>query len=76
MHSVKKSMGNKLLFSNLDLELTPKRRIGLVGTNGSGKTTMLRLINGELEPDSGTIKRADNLKVVTASQHRLFLDVS
>ncbi len=74
MHSVKKSMGDTLLFSDLDLELTPKRRIGLVGTNGSGKTTMLRLINGELEPDSGTIKRADNLKVVTASQHRLFLN--
>jgi ATP-binding cassette subfamily F protein uup len=76
MHSVQKSMGDKLLFSDVDLELTPKRRIGLVGTNGSGKTTMLRLINGELEPDSGTIKRADNLKVVTASQHRLFLDPS
>jgi len=35
---------------------------------------LLRLINGELEPDSGTIKRADNLRVVTASQHRLDLD--
>ena len=74
MHSVEKSMGNKLLFSDLDLELTPGRRIGLVGPNGSGKTTLLRLINGELEPDSGTIKRADNLRVVTASQHRLDLD--
>ena len=74
MHSVEKSMGNKLLFSDLDLELTPERRIGLVGPNGSGKTTLLRLINGELEPDSGTIKRADKLRVVTASQHRLDLD--
>lgn len=74
MHSVEKSMGNKLLFSDLDLELTPGRRIGLVGPNGSGKTTLLRLINGELEPDSGTIKRADNLRVVTASQHRLDFD--
>ena len=67
-------MGDKLLFSNLDLELTPGRRIGLVGPNGSGKTTLLRLINAELESDSGTIKRADHLKVVTASQHRLTLD--
>ena len=74
MHSVQKSMGSKLLFSNLDLELSPGRRIGLVGANGSGKTTLLRLINAELEPDSGTIKRADLLKVVTASQHRLTLD--
>ena len=74
MHSVKKSMGEKLLFSDVDLELTPKRRIGVVGPNGSGKTTLLRLINEELQPDSGTIKRADALKVVTASQHRLYLD--
>ena len=74
MHSVEKSMGDTLLFQDLDLELTPGRRIGLVGQNGSGKTTLLRLINGELEPDSGTIKRADSLKVVTSSQHRLHLD--
>ena len=74
MHAVQKSMGGKLLFSNLDLELTPGRRIGLIGPNGSGKTTMLRLINGELNPDSGSIKRADSLKVVTASQHRLQLN--
>jgi ATP-binding cassette subfamily F protein uup len=74
MHSVEKSMGEKLLFTDLDLELTPGRRIGLVGPNGSGKTTLLRLINGELEPDSGTIKRADKLRVVTASQHRLHLN--
>ena len=76
MHSVEKSMGNKLLFQDLDLELTPGRRIGLVGPNGSGKTTLLRLINGELQQDGGTIKRADKLRVVTASQHRLFLDPS
>jgi ATP-binding cassette subfamily F protein uup len=74
MHSVEKSMGGKLLFHDLDLELTPGRRIGLVGPNGSGKTTLLRIINDELEPDSGTVKRADNLSVVTASQHRLDLD--
>lgn len=74
MHAVGKSMGGKLLFQGLDLELTPGRKIGVVGINGSGKTTILRLINGELEPDTGTIKRADNLKVVTSSQHRLCLD--
>jgi len=76
MHSVEKSMGNTLLFNDVDLELTPGKRIGLVGPNGSGKTTLLRLINGELEPDSGTIKRAVNLKVVTSSQHRVFLNPS
>jgi len=74
MHSVSKSMGDKFLFGDLDLELTPGRRIGLIGPNGSGKTTLLRLIDGELEPGSGTIKRAEKLRVVTASQNRLLLD--
>lgn len=76
LHSVEKSMGDHLLFKDLDLELTPARRIGLVGPNASGKTTLLRLINGELEPDAGTIKRAENLRIVTSSQHRLNLDPS
>lgn len=70
LHSVKKSMGEKLLFSSLDLTLTPGRRIGLLGENGSGKTTLMRLIQGDLEPDAGTIKRAADLRVVTFSQHR------
>jgi ATP-binding cassette subfamily F protein uup len=50
------------LFSNLDLLLTPGARLGILGPNGSGKTTLLRLITGELEPDAGTIERADGLR--------------
>jgi ATP-binding cassette subfamily F protein uup len=70
LHSVKKAMGNKPLFTGLDLVLTPGQRIGLLGENGSGKTTLMRLMQGDLEPDAGTIKRAADLKVVTFSQHR------
>lgn len=70
LHSVKKSMGDKLLFDNLELMLSPGQRIGLLGVNGSGKTTLIRLMNGELDPDSGTIKKAADLRIVTFSQHR------
>ena len=70
LHSVKKSMGDKLLFDDLELMLSPGQRIGLLGVNGSGKTTLIRLMNGELEPDSGTIKKATDLRIVTFSQHR------
>jgi ABC transport system ATP-binding/permease protein len=70
LHSVSKSMGDKRLFESLDLRLTPGQRIGLMGVNGSGKTTLMRLMSGDLLPDSGTIKRAENLRIVTFSQHR------
>jgi ATP-binding cassette subfamily F protein uup len=70
LHGVGKTLGTKKLFENVDLTLTPGQRIGLMGVNGSGKTTLMRIMTGDLEPDSGTIKRAENLKVVTFSQHR------
>lgn len=65
-----KSMGDKLLFSGVDLLLSPGVRLGIVGLNGSGKTTLLRLLAGELAPDKGTIKRADGIKIVYFDQHR------
>ena len=74
LHSVTKAMGDKPLFSGLDLQLTPGQRVGLLGLNGAGKTTLIRLMNGDLQPDAGTIKRAVDLRVVTFSQHRHTLD--
>ncbi len=70
LHNVSKSMGDKKLFESLNLTLTPGQRIGLLGVNGSGKTTLMRLMSGDLQPDSGTIKRANDLQAVTFSQHR------
>src|SRR6185503_17865159 len=64
------------LFSNLDVLLTPGSRLGVIGPNGSGKTTLLRVIVGELEPDAGTIERADQLRVVYFEQNRESLDPS
>ncbi|MDP1609284.1 MAG: ABC-F family ATP-binding cassette domain-containing protein [Chlamydiales bacterium] len=68
--NLSKTVGDRLLFSHLDLLLSPGSRIGLLGPNGSGKTTLLRLLAGELTPDQGTIKRADNLKIVYFDQER------
>ncbi|HSP14475.1 MAG TPA: ABC-F family ATP-binding cassette domain-containing protein [Thermoanaerobaculia bacterium] len=58
----------------LDILLTPGTRLGILGPNGSGKTTLLRIIAGELEPDAGTIHRADGLRVVYFEQNRESLD--
>ncbi len=65
-----KSMGGKKLFGPLDLMMGPGDKLGLLGGNGSGKSTFLKILSGQLSPDSGTIKRADGLKVVTFDQHR------
>jgi ATP-binding cassette subfamily F protein uup len=73
-HNLGKSMGDKLLFSGLDLTLSPGMVLGLLGPNGSGKTTLMRLLTGELEADCGTVKRATDLKVVNFTQHREALD--
>jgi ATP-binding cassette subfamily F protein 3 len=42
------------IFSGINLEIPDNARIGLVGPNGAGKTSLLKVIVGELEPDSGT----------------------
>ncbi len=69
-----KSLGGRTLFSDLSFTLSPGVRLGLLGPNGSGKTTLLRLLTGALEPDAGTIRRADSLRVVLFDQNRAQLE--
>jgi ATP-binding cassette subfamily F protein uup len=63
-------IAGRALFRNLTFPLTAGTRVGLVGPNGSGKTTILRLLRGEVEPTSGTIERANALRVVYFDQNR------
>ncbi len=72
--NVSKTLGGKLLFDGLDLTLLPGVRVGLAGGNGTGKTTLLRLLMGAMPQDSGTIERADQLKIVYFDQNRDALD--
>ncbi|HNU69199.1 MAG TPA: ABC-F family ATP-binding cassette domain-containing protein [Myxococcota bacterium] len=74
VRNLAKSLGGKPLFSGLDLIVSPGMRIGLVGPNGSGKTTFLRLLAGELEPDDGSVRTAPSLNVVYFDQKREKLD--
>jgi ATP-binding cassette subfamily F protein 3 len=53
--NIKKSFGSQTLFEGMSFKLNPKERIGVVGRNGHGKTTLFRLITGEELPDEGTI---------------------
>jgi len=69
-----KSLDGKPIVTDLELRLGPGERIGLLGPNGSGKTTLLKLLAGTLPPDTGSITRADRLRIVTFEQHRESLD--
>ncbi|MHB1158103.1 MAG: ABC-F family ATP-binding cassette domain-containing protein [Phycisphaerales bacterium] len=72
--NIAKSFGNRALFHIDELILSPGARLGLVGPNGSGKTTLIKVLTGEIPPDSGSIKSADNLRVATFTQRRAELD--
>ena len=61
---------SRRLFSGLNFILTAGMKVGLVGPNGSGKTTFLRLLRGEIEPAEGSIRRAEALRMVYFSQMR------
>lgn len=65
-----KKMGQRTLFEHLDFTLSPGTRMGLMGPNGSGKTTLLKLLAGDIQPDVGTLKKAENLQIVYFDQHR------
>ena len=68
--NLSKSMGNKELFKGIDLTLSPRTRLGIVGKNGTGKTTLLKILAGQIPQDMGTLKIADDLRLVYFDQHR------
>ena len=74
LKNVEKSLGERKLIDGLNLVLSPGMKLGLLGRNGSGKTTLLRLLTGELEPDAGSVTRADRLRVICFDQNREQLD--
>jgi ABC transport system ATP-binding/permease protein len=70
LEDVSCEMGGRALFTALNFVITAGIRVGLVGPNGSGKTSLLRLLRGESVPASGEIHRADWLRIVYFDQSR------
>ncbi|MBI1291061.1 ATP-binding cassette domain-containing protein [bacterium] len=68
------SIGGRTLIKDFDLLLGAGQRIGVVGRNGLGKTTLLRLLMKQLEPESGTVVHGPSVKFVYADQKRESLD--
>ena len=68
--------GGKRLFGGLDLVLGPGSCLGVLGRNGSGKSSLIQLLQGKLAPSAGSIIWADDLKIVSFDQKREQLDKS
>ena len=74
LEGVAVTLGGRKIFGPLDLEIAPGRKIGVVGANGTGKTTLLRVIAGELAPDSGTVRIAPTVEFNYVDQNKLVLN--
>lgn len=73
LKDVSLTLGGRRLFSQLNLDFEPGMRLGIVGRNGLGKTSLLRLILGELQPSSGSIRVGERTQFNTIAQHRITL---
>ena len=74
LNNVSKAYGNKVLIKNFSTRIMRGDKIGLLGPNGIGKTTLLKLILGEIEPDSGHIEHGTKQSVAYFDQMREQLD--
>ncbi len=71
---LKKAFGDKLLIDGLSFKLPPGGIVGIIGPNGAGKTTLFRMITGQEQPDEGTIKIGESVKLGYVDQSRDTLD--
>jgi ATP-binding cassette ChvD family protein len=67
---VYKAYGDNLLYENMNFMLPPGGIVGIVGPNGAGKTTLFRMITGQEQPDSGSFKIGDTVKLAYVDQDR------
>ena len=71
---ISKSFGDRVVVRDFSTRVMRGDRVGLIGANGVGKTTLLRLLTGELAPDGGTVERGTNVQIAYFDQMRSRLD--
>ena len=68
LQNIEKSYGTRLLFKEVNITFTTEKRLGLVGINGTGKSTFLKILAGQMEPDKGTIERNGKASIYYLAQ--------
>ncbi|HNW60163.1 MAG TPA: energy-dependent translational throttle protein EttA [bacterium] len=71
---IRKSYGDRILFEEFSFHLPPGGIIGVIGPNGAGKTTLFRMIVQDEQPDSGTIRIGETVRLAYVDQSRAALD--
>ena len=72
LQEISKSFGQRILFKDVNIVLGPKERVGLVGRNGMGKSTLFKIIQGEESSDSGEVSVPRNYRLGALEQHLEF----
>src|SRR5210317_263422 len=73
-NDLQKGFGDKLLIDGLSFQLPAGGIVGVIGPNGAGKTTMTRMITGQEQPDSGSLRLGDTVQIASVDQSRDSLD--
>ncbi|MEZ7579151.1 ABC-F family ATP-binding cassette domain-containing protein [Veillonella sp. 27098_8_77] len=72
LQNIEKSYGTRLLFTDVSITFTDQKRLGLVGINGTGKSTFLKILTGQMESDKGTIERNGKATIHYLAQTPVF----
>lgn len=72
LHDIHLSFGPEVVLDKLNLQLHPKEKVGMVGVNGSGKSTILKLITGQIDPDIGRVVTSKDLRIGYLPQEATF----
>lgn len=76
LENISKSYGDRKMISDYSYIFLKNDRIGIIGPNGCGKTTLLKIINGIVRPDSGTIEIGQTIRIGYFSQENEYMDAS
>jgi ATPase subunit of ABC transporter with duplicated ATPase domains len=68
VQNVTKSYGGKKLFEDVTVNFTVGKRYGLTGPNGAGKSTFMKILSGDLDPDTGSVSRPEKTSVLRQDQ--------
>lgn len=75
VRDLSKSFGSHTLFTHLDFDIKRSEKVAIIGGNGTGKTTILKILNGVLEADSGTVTLGSKVKIGYYDQEHQVLDM-